>query len=104
MEEFQIEARTRINALVDAKDEIDKDGTLDIDQFRTALQGLTGEAYAHVVDDYDKALELFREELNDDFTAAMDSYADAVFQDSKGVEHRNVLQSDVEMFLYNEGV
>ncbi len=104
METFQIQARTRINALVDAKEQVDKNGTLDKNQFRTALQGLTGDAYAHVVDDYDKALELFREELNDDYSAALDSYSDTVFQDSKGEEHRNVLQSDVEMFLYNEGV
>ena len=56
METFQIQARTRINALVDAKEQVDKNGTLDKNQFRTALQGLTGDAYAHVVDDYDKAL------------------------------------------------
>ena len=48
---------------------------------------------------------MFRNELQKDFTNAKDSYADLVFVsevDGKDVEHKNVITTDVEMFLYNE--
>ncbi len=110
MEQFRLDANTRINALVDAKNEImdeNPNASFESADFRKKLEEKAKEdqkAFGHVVADYDKALELFRKELESDYSNALDSYADTVFQDKTGKEYRGLLQSDVEMFLYNEGV
>ncbi len=107
MDQFRLEADTRINALIGAKDEVDKTDSMDSKQFRAALEELSKSepsAYPKVVEDFDEAAKLFREELADDYSAALDTYQDTVFQDSTGAEYHDILQSDVEQFLYNENV
>ena len=64
----------------------------------------TENAYAHIVDDYERALTLFREELQSDFNNSKDSYADELFTDKDGTVYKGLLKTDVEMFLLNEGV
>jgi peptide/nickel transport system substrate-binding protein len=108
-EKFQTKSMARIQALVDAATEIkDEIGTDDItsDEFRQKLQDEwvgVSDTYKNVVNDYDKALELFDKELETDYTNSLNSYEDIKFTDDKGQVHSNLLTTDVEAFLYNEG-
>lgn len=106
---FEAAAETRINALVTACEEIlEQDkyiGAIDTD---TALLTAIGEYAqendnAYLVSDLQKALELFKEELNNDYSNSMDSYEDLKFTDSKNNVHSGLFTTDVEVFLYNEG-
>ena len=104
--QFQLVASSRISALVDAAEEIlDKDNSLSADQFRTQLEAYTNRAerYKNVIKDYDKALELFRKELENDYSNSLDSYDTITFADNDGNVYKNLLTTDVEAFLYNEG-
>lgn len=104
--QFQLVASSRISALVDAAEEIlDKDNSLSADQFRTQLEAYTNRAerYKNVIKDYDKALELFRKELESDYSNSLDSYDTITFADNDGNVYKNLLTTDVEAFLYNEG-
>lgn len=110
--QFEAKASDRIGTLAEVATEIlddNKGANLDETSFRTKLQEYmeanSGDAYKNLVKDYDAALPMFRNELQKDFTNAKDSYADLVFVsevDGKDVEHKNVITTDVEMFLYNE--
>lgn len=68
-----------------------------------AKKAIEVNTYNNVLVDYDKAVELFKEELNTDYNNSLDSYKDIVFVDSKGKKYSNLLTTDVETFLYNEG-
>ena len=106
MKQFQIDAQARIQALVDAADEILPDNPgLDSDSFKALLEEYqsNGDAYAHLVEDYEKALELFKEELNNDWSNSLNSYDQITFSDKEGKVYKNLLTTDVEAFLYNEG-
>ena len=106
--QFEVAAEARIQALIDAcvniLDEHDDDASLD-ENFKSYLQEYTtvSNSYANVVKDYEKALELFREELETDYSNSMDAYEDMVFTDDTGKVHKNLFTTDVEVFLYNEG-
>lgn len=107
-EQFEVIAETRIEYLLQAADEIfeaNKDRTLNASQFKEELKGYEslGGGYETVVKDYDKAVELFEEELNTDYTNAMDSYSDITFTSESGQLFKNLFTTDVEAFLYNEG-
>lgn len=108
MLQFQLTAETRISALVEAADEIiedHEDESLDSDTFVEYLEEYTtiSENYAHVVEDYEKAVSLFKEELETDYSNSLDSYNDITFTDEKGTTYKNLFTTDVEAFLYNEG-
>ena len=108
MLQFQTDATARIDALVDASADIfseDENGNLDSDGFKAKLEEYSenGPAYAHLVEDYEKALELFREELNNDWSNSLNSYDQISFSDKEGTVYKNLLTTDVEAFLYNEG-
>ena len=106
MLQFQTEATARIDALVDASSDIFSEHyALDSDEFKEKLQEYSqyGSAYAHLVEDYEKALELFREELNNDWSNSLNSYDQITFSDKNGTVYKNLLTTDVEAFLYNEG-
>ena len=111
---FQIEAESRIEALLDAKVAIyddHSDESISSTIFKEYLQeysdSFLGEesydTYKNLVADFNKATELFKEELENDYTASLNSYQDTVFTDDKGAIHRNLFTTDVEQFLYNEG-
>lgn len=109
---FQIEAEARIQALVDASIEIFDQNTganLTEQSFRTLLGEYAlefadiSDNFVNIVKDYDKARELFKEELNTDYTNAIDTYEDITFSDRSGKVYKNLLTTDVEAFLYNEG-
>ena len=106
MLQFQTAAGARIQALVDASNEILTDfNDLDSDGFKAKLEeySANGQAYAYLVEDYEKALELFREELNNDWSNSLNSYDQITFSDKNGTVYKNLLTTDVEAFLYNEG-
>ena len=106
MLQFQTEAAARIDALVDAASDILTEyNDLDSDGFKEMLEEYSqyGSAYAHLVEDYEKALELFKEELNNDWSNSLNSYDQITFSDKAGNVHKNLLTTDVEAFLYNEG-
>lgn len=111
---FQIEAESRIEALLDAKESIYDEhseesisSTVFLEYLRDYSQSFEGTAsfdtYKNLVVDYQKAVELFKEELENDYAASLNSYQDTVFTDDKGNIHRNLFSTDVEQFLYNEG-
>ena len=104
---FENEAESRILALLDACDDIlsaDKDQTIDdTDKLRAALAEYGSEGVnAHLLEDYDKTLSLFREELEGDYSNALNSYDSMTFADEKGKEYKP-FTTDVEVFFYNEG-
>ncbi len=111
---FQGEAEDRIDALILAvnaiKDEHSNElMTADdlagyIEAYAKDAEEMQIDTYAHIVEDYARALRLFKEELQSDYNNSKDSYADEVFTDKNGVIHKNLLTCDVEMFLLNEGL
>ncbi len=81
-----------------------KGTTLNFDQFRSALQEEAanfGDEYATVVEDFDRACTMFKEELESDYTNNMDSYDSIKYTDKSGKEV--TLSNDTEAFLYAEG-
>lgn len=107
---FETNAAARIEALVGATDAIfeedEANKNLSTDGLRAKLEEYkneNGTAYAHIVEDYDKAISLFREELENDWSGSLNSYDTITFKDENGVLYKNLLTTDVEAFLYNEG-
>ena len=111
---FQTEATSRIQSLVAAKNNIYRQqdvSSLRLNAFKTYLtdylNSLTGQpeydTYQYIVKDFEKAIELFRKELETDYSNSMNSFEDVVFTDDKGNLHKNLFTTDVEVFLYNEG-
>ena len=106
---FQNAATARIQALIAACEEIldeNSDRFLTDDEFKAELKEIQDEGLetnANLVADYAKAVELFKEELENDYSNSRDSYEDTIFTDENGTIHRNLFATDVEMFLYNEG-
>lgn len=106
--QFQVKAEDRINALVEASLEIfddHKNESLDQKLYLEYLKEYinVADVYKNVVKDYEKACELFEEELNTDYSNALNSYEDMVFSNESGKVFRNLFTTDVEVFLYNEG-
>lgn len=108
-DQFELIAQTRIEHLSDAYWDITDGDTslgLTVDEFRTSLEKLIADNSYYTEDllaDYDKTLELFREELETDYSNSVDSYADFTLEGQNGDVWKNVFTTDVEMFLYNEG-
>ncbi len=117
-ERFAQDASNRIGKLNSAYNAIAKKyknttndvNNIDSATFRTLLEEYKSEntGYENIVDDYDKAVEFFDEELESDWTNSLDSYQDQKFYkvDDNGnrTEYSNLFTTDVEMFLYNEGL
>lgn len=105
--QFQIIATTRIDALIYACNEIIEDHSsegLTSDSFEAYLVEYAEEnGEENMKADYDKAVELFHEELESDYSNSMDQYEDTVFTDEDGTVYKNLFTTDVEVFLYNEG-
>ena len=108
-EKYRVAARARIDALIDAVTNVLDDHVSEVLTEETMAQYLeeewqdVGAAYSKVVEDFRKTCELFREELESDYSASRDTYEDQVFTDEEGNIYRNLLTTDVEMFLLNEG-
>lgn len=105
-EQFETAAQTRINDLLFAYDEIissEISANFTIDEFRNELGDQNAPYYTEdLVKDYDKALELFKEELNNDYINNVGSYVDFTLEAEDGTVYKP-FTTDVEMFLYNEG-
>jgi tetratricopeptide (TPR) repeat protein len=107
---FEVAAEDRIAALSDAISTIlDDNKTVSFDEENIVeyLQAYKDEMnlsyYNNIVNDYKKAIELFREELENDYSNNVDSYSDITFTDENGTLYSNLLTTDVEAFLYAEG-
>ncbi len=108
MEQFYIEAESRINYLITAAEYIyeDKeDYAYSIEEFVEALEEYSNDdGFENIVNDFNKVCEFFKEELETDYKNSGDgAYKNVTFKDSNGMTHYNKLTTDVEMFLYNEG-
>ena len=104
--QFELVAETRIQALVSASQEIiDTYDSFTEEEFKNYLAeySVISANYENVVKDYNKAVELFKEELDSDYSNSMDTYEDVVFSDKAGKIYKNLFTTDVEAFLYNEG-
>lgn len=104
--QFELAAETRINSLVSAsQDIIDTYETFTEAEFENYLIEMSGlsETYENIHKDYKKAVELFKEELNSDYSNSMNTYEDIVFSDKSGKLYEGLFTTDVEAFLYNEG-
>ncbi|MGM9969599.1 MAG: ABC transporter substrate-binding protein [Anaeroplasma sp.] len=106
-EQFQIIADTRMEYLINASNEIfddNKNETFTIDTFKSELEEYTSrKGFENVLVDFTKACELFKEELETDYTNAKDTASGMTFTDSNNIKHSGLLTTDVEAFLYNEG-
>ena len=109
-QQFVDEASTRImnleTAVLDIQDEHKDQTTMSSEQmvnYLTQYANDYGKDYENIVKDYNSAVRLFKEELQQDFNNSKDSYADTVFTNDKGEIVRNLFTTDVEVFLYNEG-
>lgn len=107
-QQFEVAAESRIQALISACEEILEDHSNESNlagNFKEYLAGYTSvsDTYKNVVKDYEKALELFQEELATDYSNSMNSYKDMIFTDDAGEIHKELFTTDVEVFLYNEG-
>lgn len=104
-QQFVQEANTRIDALVMAAEEIlETSSTMTENRFKEELAIYAADNnYEYLVADYEKTSELFKEELATDYTNAIGSFEDISFKDKNGVLYENLLTTDVEAFLYNEG-
>lgn len=103
--QFELEADTRIETLIATSLEIkDEHDTYTSDEFKEYLAEYQefGGVYSNLVKDYEKAIELFRKELETDYSNSIDSYEDIVFKDKNGKIYKNLFTTDVEAFLYNE--
>ena len=103
--QFELEADTRIETLIATSLEIkDEHDTYTTDEFKEYLAEYQefGGVYSNLVKDYEKAVELFRKELETDYSNSIDSYEDIVFKDKNGKIYKNLFTTDVEAFLYNE--
>ncbi len=108
MEQFYIEASSRIDYLITAAEYIydDKeDYSYSLDEFKDALEEYSeDDGFENIVDDFNKVCELFKEELETDYKNSGDgAYKSVTFKDEYGVTQSVKLTTDVEMFLYNEG-
>lgn len=110
-EKFEIIAESRIQALVDAAETVldeNKGSEMTSELFLEKLQEFAdnnsgSDAYKNIIADYNQALKLFKEELQNDFNNSKDSYSDMKFKGQNGTIHENLFTTDVEVFLYNEG-
>ena len=103
--QFEIKARTRIDALIDASNVIfEEDPYISMASYESKLASMVNSSvYPHIVTDFNKVKELFKEELNTDYSNSVDSYEDIKFFKEDGTQSSHKLSSDVEAFLYNEG-
>ena len=108
-EKFKDEAEKRIEALSSAANEIfkyHKGESISAEKFTQYLQEeyvSVDEQYKYVVKDFEKAIALFKEELLSDFNNASDTYQNITFTDKEGNLYKDLLTTNVEAFLYNEG-
>lgn len=103
MSRFNTSASARINSLVAATTEINRTTGLSKEEFEERLKSGYLKSNPHIFEDYEKAGELFLQELNDDFTANMDTYEDVTFRDEDKNVIKGLLKSDIEAFMYAEG-
>ena len=107
---YEEEAKSRIDALITAKDDIKKEYTslgndaqfLEYLKAYVAAQSAEGNTYFdNAIADYNKTLQFFKEELNTDYNNSLNSYQDIILEKKDGTPVKP-FTSDIEAFLYNE--
>lgn len=104
--QFSDIAAGRISKLQSAcADLLKKHSDLTVDSLKEYLQQdyASKDGYENVVADFDKACELFREELNTDYSNSVDTAKDFIFRDKEDNIYKDLFTTDQEAFLYNEG-
>lgn len=94
--------KTACNAVFKAHDDADESVetmTSYLEEYAAANSG-----NENVVADFKKAVELFKEELANDYSNNVDSYKDISFKDEDGNLYKNLFTTDQEAFFYNEGL
>lgn len=110
MENFNNNAESRIEALIEAFDDITDEHDEDFteESFGNYLKKYAldeGGSYSNVYNDYVKAVSLFKEEIDSDWTnASTENPSEITFVDKEKNEHKNLLETAQEVFLYNEGI
>lgn len=108
---YEEEAKSRIDALITAKDDIKEEYTslgndaqfLEYLTAYVAAKSAEGNTYYdNAVADYNKTLQFFKEELNTDYNNSLNSYQDIILEKKDGTPVKP-FTSDIEAFLYNEG-
>ncbi len=104
--QFTTIANGRVSKLKTACEEILKDDPqIDYDGMLEQLAVYAqNENSKDVLKDFVKATQLFKEELETDYSNSVDTADDISFRDEAGNLHKNLLSTDQEAFLYNEGV
>lgn len=119
MAQFEDEAQSRIDNLIAAAEDLmgkETDKYASVEEFVADLTDYSashGSQFADIVDDFNlvagytdesgnKHAGFFMEELEDDWSAALNSYEDTSFTDESGKLYKP-FTTDVEVFLYNEG-
>lgn len=104
--QFSDIADGRISKLKSAcVDLLKKHSDLDVESLTEYLQQdyASKEGYENVVKDFEKACELFQEELNNDYSNSVDTAKDFIFRDEDDNIYKDLFTTDQEAFLYNEG-
>lgn len=110
MDQFNQDAESRVEALLEAYDDITDTAKEELTEksFGEYLQQYAedeGGSYSNVYNDYVKAVSLFKEELDSDYkNASTQTPSEITFVDKDKNEHKGLLQSIQEVFLYNEGI
>lgn len=107
--QFKIIANGRISALKSAVETVIDENEEVADDIDLMTESLTkyvnnNPESKYVVVDFKKAMELFEEELASDYSNAVDTYKDITFKDEAGKLYKDLLTTDQEAFLYNEGI
>ena len=121
MEQYESAAAQRLDVFEEAYNDI-KDNILpasqskkfkNLDDLKKYLKDYTdshsgNKAYANLVNDLEKALGYFDSELESEYNSSIGAWDELKFyykdKDNKKHESSKKIESDVEMFLYNEGI
>lgn len=102
--QFSDAADGRISKLKSACAEILKGNVDSYEDMVASLQEYTKKQdYENVVKDFEKASELFKEELATDYSNSVDTAKDFTFRDKDDNLYKDLFTTDQEAFLYNEG-
>ena len=107
--QFKIAAAGRISKLINACDAVFKaheEADESVEVMRQYLEeyAAANSGNENIVEDFDKAVELFKEELANDYSNNVDTFKDITFKNEDNELFKNLFTTDQEAFLYNEGL
>ena len=107
--QFEQIAADRLRALrtacADINDSNSEYYTMEFEDALTEYAIVNGDYYDNILEDYKKACELFRKELETDYTNSTGSDPKEIkFYDKENNKYEGLLTTEVEVFLYNTGL